>query len=152
MGLMNPIISSFYTSYTICASISVWNTLVGWGTGLVLGSTLSMCTTKFRSKPGTLLYSYENISLNSLSNWINSNPSSIASFELIEMGLGFYGSVLKFFFLYRYFFLLPPHLHPLHPLGPHSILRAFAQAFFRDPFIDRKWVPCTFTICILFCR
>ena len=62
---------------------------------LVPGSTLSVCTTRLGSNLGISVYSHANMSLNSLSNRKRSDFSSSDNFELIEMGLGFYGSMPK---------------------------------------------------------
>ena len=50
IGLMNPAASNFCTSLTICPSISVWNILAGWATGLASRSTFSVCATSLGSK------------------------------------------------------------------------------------------------------
>ena len=48
-----------------------------------------------KSSPGISLYSHVKTSLNSFNSRINSAFSSFDSFELIEIGLDFYGSVPK---------------------------------------------------------
>lgn len=96
IGLMNSAATSFYTSCTICAIISMWNTLATFAIGLVPTSTLSVCTTKIGSSPSISPYSHTNISLNSLCNWIKLVFSSSVSYELIVMGPGFYRSSPKF--------------------------------------------------------
>ena len=83
LGLMNPAVTNFCTSYTIYASILVWNALAGWATGLVLGSTLSVCTTKFGFALGISSYSHANTSLNSFSNSMKFVFSSLVSLVLI---------------------------------------------------------------------
>lgn len=96
IDLINPATNNFCTSFTIYSSTLIWNTLASWATGLAPRFTLSICTTNPRSSLGISLYSHAKMSLNSFNSEINFDLSSFDNFELIEIGLSFYGSVPRF--------------------------------------------------------
>ena len=85
MGLMNPAVRSFWTSWIIWASISGWKVRMGCTTGFALGSMLRACATRLGSKPGILWYFQAKTlmySFNSEMSWAFSNGGKVALTEV----------------------------------------------------------------------